>query len=71
MLLSADPIVESVRALLLQRSIAGQLKYGTDMTRNDLALRDWLQQQLEELLDSAVYCQRAIAEIDAETDDER
>jgi hypothetical protein len=31
---------------------------------NPLNLRDWLQHQYEELLDAAVYCRRAIEELD-------
>jgi len=32
--------------------------------QNPLELRQWLQHQYEELLDAAVYCRRAIQEID-------
>ena len=32
--------------------------------RTELELRQWLQHQYEELLDAAVYCRRAIQEID-------
>ena len=46
-----------------QRGIA---KYGTTVADNPLSLRQWLQHQYEELLDAAVYCRRAIAELDAQ-----
>lgn len=55
-----DPIVARVRARLLMRSEAGQNKYGTTMTRNDLTRLDWLRHLQEELLDAAVYAERLI-----------
>ena len=59
-----DPIVESVREDLLQRSQLGIRKYGTTLARTDLTLRDWLQHAYEEHLDAANYLKRAIKEID-------
>lgn len=47
------------------RQQKGINKYGTTVADNNLSLREWLQHQYEELLDAAVYCRRAIAEIDA------
>lgn len=47
------------------RQQKGINKYGTTVVDNNLSLREWLQHQYEELLDAAVYCRRAIAEIDA------
>lgn len=64
-----DPIVEKVRALLLNRSQLGMAKYGCDMTRTDLDLIDWHQHRLEELLDSAVYTMRIIETMKAGLDD--
>ena len=46
------------------RQSLGVNKYGTTVADNQLSLREWLQHQYEELLDAAVYCRRAIAEID-------
>ncbi len=68
-MIADDPIVESVRALLLQRSIRGIAKYGTDMTRTDLDLIDWHKHHLEELLDAAVYTMRIIQQMRLEMDD--
>lgn len=51
--------------LIAQRQAMGIEKYGTTVAENPLALRAWLVHQLEELLDAAIYCQRAIEEIDA------
>ena len=55
-----------VCALIAQRQALGIAKYGTTVANNPLALRAWLQHQLEELLDAAVYVQRAIDELEAE-----
>ena len=56
-----DPIVESVRQKLLERSQAGIQKYGTTMERSDLSELDWLKHAQEEALDMAVYLQRLIS----------
>ncbi len=58
-----------VIAMIAKRQELGIAKYGKTVERNDLPLRDWLQHQLEELLDAAIYCQRAIEEIDKSGDD--
>jgi hypothetical protein len=50
--------------LIAKRQAMGIAKYGTTVASNPLALREWLQHQLEELLDAAVYVQRAIDELD-------
>lgn len=50
-----DPIVESVRAKLLQRSQAGIAKYGVTLDRPDLSRLDWLRHAQEEALDFANY----------------
>ena len=48
------------------RQQMGINKYGTTVAENRLSLREWLSHQYEELLDAAIYCKRAIAEIDAQ-----
>ena len=53
-------------ALIAQRQAMGIAKYGTTVASNPLELREWLQHQLEELLDAAIYVQRAIDELEAE-----
>ncbi len=50
-----DPICASVAHKLAERSKAGQLKYGTKLTRDDLSQRDWLIHAQEEALDLANY----------------
>lgn len=53
-----------VCALIASRQRAGIAKYGMTVADNPLALRDWLQHALEEVLDQAVYLKRAINELD-------
>lgn len=53
---------------IAERQRFGIAKYRVTLDDNPLPLRDWLQHQYEELLDAALYCKRAIKEIDdAET----
>ena len=54
-----------VCALIASRQRAGIAKYGMTVADNPLALRDWLQHALEEVLDHAVYLKRAINELDS------
>jgi hypothetical protein len=54
---------------IARRQRMGVLKYGMTVRGNGLSLREWLQHQYEELLDAAVYCKRAIEELDKQTDD--
>lgn len=68
--MSAPTGIEAmVCADIAKRQALGIAKYGTTVAENPLPLRDWLQHQYEELLDAAVYCRRAIAEIDNAGDD--
>ena len=55
--------------LIAARQRLGVAKYGTTVAGNPLELRAWLQHQLEELLDAAIYCQRAIEQLDKQRDD--
>lgn len=47
-----------------RRAAMGLEKYGVTVADNPLNLREWLAHQYEELLDAAIYCKRAIAELD-------
>lgn len=49
---------------ILARQQRGLETYGTTVANNPLPLREWLQHQYEELLDAAIYCKRAIQEMD-------
>ncbi len=53
------------------RQHLGLSKYGTTVADNPLALREWLEHQYFELLDAAIYCRRAMAEIDKQADDNK
>ena len=55
---------QKVINLIEQRQKLGIAKYGTTVAENPLSLKQWLQHQLEELLDAAIYVQRAIDELD-------
>jgi hypothetical protein len=69
--MSATGTEARVIAMIAERQKLGIAKYGQTVADNPLSLRQWLQHQLEELLDAAVYCQRAIEEIDAKSDDQK
>lgn len=49
---------------IMDRQKRGVQKYGVTVANNPLSLREWLNHQYEELLDAAIYCKRAIREID-------
>ena len=51
---------------IAKRQAAGMNKYGISVADNPLLLKAWLQHQYEELLDAAIYCRRAIAELEKE-----
>jgi hypothetical protein len=53
-----------VIADIQRRQLVGLQKYGMTVSENPLNLRQWLQHQYEELLDAAIYCKRAIQEMD-------
>lgn len=67
--MSATGTEARVIAMIAKRQSLGLAKYGTTVEANPLPLRAWLQHQLEELLDAAIYCQRAIEEMDRLGDD--
>lgn len=46
--------------MLIERDQAGRAKYGTTLDRTDLTLDQWLQHQVEELLDGAGYALAAM-----------
>lgn len=55
-----DRNVETVRQMLLDRSVTGLNKYGTTTERTDLTRAQWLRHAQEEALDLAVYLQKLI-----------
>lgn len=62
--MSADPIVEAVRADLLARSQRGIIKYGGTLGNNNAHLKERLQHAYEEALDLCNYLRWAIAELE-------
>jgi hypothetical protein len=68
---SGDPIVDQVRQQLLERSRAGQLKYGKTLARTDLEVADWAHHAAEESLDMALYLTRLETDLRARMDDGR
>ena len=65
-MLNVSGVEKRVCELIATRQEKGIAKYGTTVASNPLELREWLQHQLEELLDAAIYVQRAIDELEAE-----
>jgi hypothetical protein len=49
---------------IITRQQKGIAKYGTTVEQNQLSLRQWLEHQYCELLDAAIYCKRAMEELD-------
>jgi len=50
--------------LIAKRQEMGRNKYGTTVTDNPLALREWVNHALEEALDLSVYLMRIREELD-------
>jgi hypothetical protein len=53
-----DPIVDTVRKRLSDRSAEGIRKYGCTMMRDDVTTVEWIDHAIEEALDFAVYLER-------------
>lgn len=53
-----------VCADIARRQEMGIAKYGTQVARNPLTLRQWLQHAYEECLDQAIYLRRSMEELD-------
>ena len=46
-----DSVVTAVIQKFMERARFGKAKYGTDLDRNDLKVRDWIQHAQDELMD--------------------
>lgn len=68
---SGDAVVDDVIERFVQRSKAGQLKYGHKLTRDDLSLLDWLRHAEEEQMDQLLYLRRAILDLERLQDDHK
>lgn len=55
-----------VCADIAERQKLGLAKYKTTLADNPLELKEWLVHQYQELLDAALYCKRAIVQIENE-----
>jgi hypothetical protein len=64
MINTTDSVVLQVIEDLDNRSTVGLKKYSTSLERKDFSLKDWLENQYTELLDAALYCKRAILELE-------
>lgn len=53
-----DSIVKSVIEKFKQRAVLGKQKYGTDLDRTDLQVKDWIQHAQEELMDGILYLEK-------------
>lgn len=53
-----DPIVETVKQRLTERSQEGIRKYGKTLERKDLEWLDWITHLQEELMDAVLYIER-------------
>jgi len=57
-MIKLDPNVQNVIDKYKSRAEVGFEKYGTDTTRDDLNLLDWLTHLQEELMDATIYVER-------------
>lgn len=55
-----------VCADIAERQKLGLAKYNMTLADNPLELKEWLVHQYQELLDAALYCKRAIVQIENE-----
>ena len=54
-----DSIVMNVMLKFIDRAKIGKSKYNTDLDRNDLELKDWINHSLEEQMDNMLYMYKA------------
>lgn len=59
---TADPIVDAVINKHISRSDRGMAHYGVSMSGNNLTFAEWVRHLQEELMDAALYAERAAAE---------
>jgi hypothetical protein len=53
-----DSVVKAVVAKFLERAAVGKKKYGTNLDRKDLLLKDWIIHAQEELMDAILYLEK-------------
>ncbi len=55
-----DTIVKKVVDKYKERSAVGIKKYGTNLDRNDLELKEWIIHLQEELMDATLYLEKIL-----------
>jgi hypothetical protein len=58
-----DSIVESVVMKYKQRANIGFTKYGTNLDRTDLNVKDWTEHLQQELMDAVLYLEKLKGEL--------
>ncbi len=61
-----DSIVLSIINKFKERATFGKKKYGTDLDREDLKVKDWIQHAQEELMDGILYLEKLKVSIKAQ-----
>ena len=63
--LTNDSIVNDIINKFKERSIKGEEKYGTNLDRTDLSLKDWLKHAIEEHMDAILYLNKALKKLES------
>jgi hypothetical protein len=58
-----DTVVTAIIQKFKDRARVGRAKYGTDLDRKDLSVRDWITHAQEELMDGILYLEKLKQEI--------
>ena len=58
--IAPDPLVRKIAERLINRSNVGIKKYGNTMANTNMGLTSALKNTIEELLDAAVYIEKAV-----------
>jgi len=58
-----DSIVESVVMKYKERANLGLTKYGTNLDRTDLNIKDWTEHLQQELMDAVLYLEKLKSEL--------
>jgi hypothetical protein len=56
--IKSDSIVESLVNQLRDRSAVGMAKYNTNLDRNDLTIKEWVEHAKQEAMDLALYLEK-------------
>lgn len=64
---NTDSVVRSIIYKFLERADLGKKKYGTDLDRKDLEVKDWIQHAQEELMDGILYLEKLKTSVHSST----